>query len=236
MQVADELKKLAELVDAGLLTQEDYDAQKVKLLTGGGTAPSPQPNIGGHPMGGGHMGQTGIPPKPKKAVSSIGALGAFILGGMSLLPFLLPLGREGYVLGILGAVGWILVGAGGLATKHSLGVAAGVVSFLVGAATLMWFISVFGAEFFMAEELSYAMGYGIPLAMLLFGAWTLSDGNVEGLGKAAGAVLIVAAGISVFVAAGISVLITGEGEMGLAAALAATVGWILLGVTFLKHR
>jgi hypothetical protein len=41
MSVADELKKLAELVEAGLITQEDYDMQKNKLLAGGGSAPQP---------------------------------------------------------------------------------------------------------------------------------------------------------------------------------------------------
>jgi hypothetical protein len=45
MSLADELKKLAELKDAGVLTQEEFDAQKQKLLDGGGSAaPTPAPS------------------------------------------------------------------------------------------------------------------------------------------------------------------------------------------------
>ncbi|WP_202109419.1 SHOCT domain-containing protein [Bordetella sp. 15P40C-2] len=41
MAVADELSKLAELKDRGLLTESEFEAQKAKLLVGDQQAPPP---------------------------------------------------------------------------------------------------------------------------------------------------------------------------------------------------
>ena len=41
MSMADELKKLADLKDQGLLSQDEYDSEKSKLLGGAGSSPAP---------------------------------------------------------------------------------------------------------------------------------------------------------------------------------------------------
>mgnify|MGYP001286873863 CR=1 FL=1 len=86
MSIADELKKLSDLKDSGILTEEEYDIQKHKLLAGPASPPSTQSD----PL------STTQKSMATKDIGCLGGLyGIAALGGLVLLCSGLTIGSNG---------------------------------------------------------------------------------------------------------------------------------------------